>query len=140
MKTALRTITVLLVIQLMFSMVTVAFAGSSELILTTNVPATVTYDANGGSGTMAAVDVAVGTDYILPRCGFAAPRGRTFRCWQIDMRTLDPGDTITVTTDITVRALWKSSGTGSASSIANRIQQLLQPVIQIIRNIFSRWF
>ena len=140
MKTALRTITVLLVCLLMFSMVTVVFAGSSEMIVITNVPATVTYVANGGRGTMDAVSVDVGTEYTLPRCRFTAPRGRTFRCWQIGSETFDPGDAITVTSDITVRALWKTTGTAGGSSVINSIQQVLQTVIQIIRNIFSRWF
>lgn len=140
MKTALRTITVLLVILLMFSMVTVAFAGSSELILTTNVPATVTYDANGGRGTMDAVSVDVGTEYTLPGCGFTAPRGKVLRCWSIGTRRYEPGDTITVNTHVTVSAVWQNrSGPGSGSA-SDRVQELVRSLLQIIRDIFFRWF
>ena len=34
---------------------------------------TVSFDANGGSGSMAAVNVVSGNSYTLPGCGFTAP-------------------------------------------------------------------
>lgn len=140
MKTIRKFVSLVLICLLLFSISTVVFAKSSSTTLIASVPAIIVFDANGGRGTMDAVSVDVGTEYILPRCRFTAPRGRTFRCWQIGSETFDPGDAITVTSDITVRALWKTTGTAGGSSIINSIRQVLQPVIQIIRNIFSRWF
>ena len=47
---------------------------------------TVTFDANGGSGTMASVKIANGNSneyYTLPECGFTAPEGKKFDGWLI---------------------------------------------------------
>lgn len=140
MKTIRKFVSLVLICLLLFSISTVVFAKSSSTTLIASVPAIIVFDANGGRGTMDAVSVDVGTEYTLPRCRFTAPRGRTFRCWQIGSETFDPGDAITVTSDITVRALWKTTGTSGGSSVINSIRQVLQTVIQIIRNIFSRWF
>lgn len=140
MKTIRKFVSLVLICLLLFSISTVVFAKSSSTTLIASVPAIIVFDANGGRGTMDTVSVDVGTEYILPRCRFTAPRGRTFRCWQIGSETFDPGDAITVTSDITVRALWKTTGTSGGSSVINSIRQVLQTVIQIIRNFFSRWF
>ena len=34
---------------------------------------TITFDANGGEGSMSAESVPAGTNYVLPACGFTAP-------------------------------------------------------------------
>ena len=62
----------------------------------------VTFDANGGTGTMADETVNAGP-YTLPPCGFTAPSGKEFDRW--DKGT--PGDTITITSNITLMARWK---------------------------------
>ena len=67
---------------------------------------TVSFSANGGSGTMDEVkDVSGG--YELPKCQFRAPEGKTFDCWLVDSSEYAEGDTITVESDITVTAQWK---------------------------------
>ena len=66
---------------------------------------TVSFAANGGSGTMAAV-TGVSGSYTLPECGFTAPTGKQFKCWSVDGSEKAPGDTVTVTADTTVTALW----------------------------------
>ena len=62
---------------------------------------TISFDANGGSGTMDDVKIADGETYTLPECGFTAPEGKEFDKWDQD------GPTIVVTSDITLKALWK---------------------------------
>ena len=76
-------LSVLLVCLLICSMSITAFATGEQggnTTLTANVPAAVTYDANGGSGTMEADSVAVGGELTLPQCGFTAPGGKQFKC------------------------------------------------------------
>ncbi len=70
---------------------------------------TITFDANGGTGTMTAVTKAEGETYVLPVCDFTAPDCQVFNGWQIgtDTAMKAAGDSITVTDDITVKAVWK---------------------------------
>ena len=68
---------------------------------------TITFNANGGSGTMSAVQVNSGSNYTLPSCSFTAPTNKKFKAWQIGSTEYAAGDSVTVTSDITVTALWK---------------------------------
>lgn len=68
---------------------------------------TITFDANGGSETMADVEVVKGSSYELPECGFTAPEGKEFDAWEVNNERKDPSDTITPEANITVKALWK---------------------------------
>ena len=80
---------------------------------------TVTFDANGGSEpedlpeevTTAMPDKKVlhGSEYYLPECEFIAPEGKQFKAWQIDGTEYPVNAPVTVTADITVKALWKDS-------------------------------
>ena len=72
---------------------------------------TVSFAANGGSGTMEAVSVIANNAYVLPECGFTVPEGKIFKEWSVVIGSADPvtkaaGDTITVTADTTVTAVW----------------------------------
>ena len=68
---------------------------------------TVSFDANGGSGTMADVTGVLG-DYTLPENGFTAPDGKQFKAWSVDGKEKAVGDKITVTADTTVKAVWET--------------------------------
>ena len=68
---------------------------------------TITFNANGGSGTMSAVQVNSGSNYTLPSCSFTAPTNKKFKAWEINSTEYAAGDSVTVTSDITVKALWK---------------------------------
>ena len=79
---------------------------------------TVTYDANGGTGTMASenltVDGGFAKNYTFPQCGFTAPDGKEFDKWQWyynsdPSQTTDttPGNSPWLSGSITVKALWK---------------------------------
>ena len=80
---------------------------------------TVTFDANGGSEpedlpeevttAMPAKKVLHGSEYYLPECEFVAPEGKQFKAWQIDGTEYPVNAPVTVTADITVKALWKDS-------------------------------
>lgn len=69
---------------------------------------TITFDANGGSGTMADVKLPLDTSYTLPACAFKAPKeNQEFKAWEVDGVEKAVGDEITPEADITVKALWK---------------------------------
>ena len=67
---------------------------------------TVSFNANGGTGTMADV-TGVSGDYELPVCGFTAPNGKQFKAWSVGGVEKAVGDKITVTADTTVTAVWE---------------------------------
>ena len=78
---------------------------------------TVTFDANGGSEpeelpeevttAMPAKKILHGSEYSLPECEFIAPEGKQFKAWEIDGAEYPVNAPVTVTADITVKALWK---------------------------------
>ena len=68
---------------------------------------TVSFDANGGTGTM--VDVTgISGEYTLPENGFTAPDGKQFKAWSVGGVEKAAGDKITVTADTTVIATWEN--------------------------------
>ena len=80
-----------------------------------DVPAatyTVSFDANGGSGTMADETGISGT-YTLPSCAFTAPAGKQFKGWATSAGgTVITGTTIDVTANTTLYAIWENIPTG----------------------------
>ena len=80
---------------------------------------TITFDANGGSEpedlpeevttAMPAKKVLHGSEYCLPECEFIAPEGKQFKAWQIGDSEYAVSDPVTVTADITVKALWEDT-------------------------------
>ena len=69
--------------------------------------ANIHFDSNGGSGKMEDVKVNLGDPYKLPANTFIAPDGKVFDKWEIDSNSYDVGASITVNSDITVKAIWK---------------------------------
>ena len=79
---------------------------------------TVSFDANGGSGTMNAVQAAKG-EYTLPQCTFTAPGQKVFGGWEVTVtvtygqwsfeqqQVKQPGEKIDLTKDTTIKATWK---------------------------------
>ena len=66
---------------------------------------TLTFDANGGSGTMTPIADLTG-EYTLPANGFTAPSGKQFKGWSLTAN----GATVTkvdMTENITVYAIWE---------------------------------
>lgn len=68
---------------------------------------TVTFDANGGTGTMEAVTILDGEELTLPECAFTAPESKRFKAWSIDDSEYAVGGTVTITANTTVSAVWE---------------------------------
>ena len=69
---------------------------------------------DAASGSMDPESVYAETDYTLPECGFTAPEGKAFKEWSVVIgeataETKAPNDTITVTADTTVTAVWEEA-------------------------------
>ena len=70
---------------------------------------TITFNGNGGSGSMGSVIVKAKTNYILPACGFTAPADQKFKAWEIGGAEYKVGDSYTVDRDTEIKALWENS-------------------------------
>ena len=77
---------------------------------------TVSFAANGGTGTMADV-TGISGEYTLPENGFTAPDGKQFKAWSVDGNEKAVGDKITVTADTTVTAVWETIPDGHICDI-----------------------
>ncbi|MBT9698593.1 InlB B-repeat-containing protein [Eubacterium ventriosum] len=74
-----------------------------------NIPVvtyTVSFAANGGTGTMTAA-TGISGNYTLPACTFTAPAGKQFKAWSVGGVEKAVGDKITVTANTTVTAVWE---------------------------------
>ena len=94
---------------------------------------TVSFDKNGGTGSMSNEKVAGGT-YTLPGCDFTAPSSEEpFMRWSVkvgdnDTEYMQPGEKLLVNADTTVKAIWKTdytvsfdNGGGSGSMAAETV-------------------
>ena len=70
---------------------------------------TITFNGNGGSGSMGPVIVKAETNYILPACDFTAPADQQFKAWEIGGTEYEVGDSYTVNRDTEIKALWENS-------------------------------
>ena len=77
---------------------------------------TVSFAANGGTGTMADV-TGISGEYTLPENGFTAPDGKQFKAWSVGGNEKAVGDKITVTADTTVTAVWEDIPAGHTCDI-----------------------
>ena len=80
-----------------------------------------TYDANGGTGSMADA-TGVSGEYTLLANGFTAPDGKQFKAWSVGGDEKAVGDKITVTANTTVTAIWEAveynvTVTGGSASV-----------------------
>lgn len=93
---------------------------SSNPSLTINVVPptkyTVSFDKNGGTGSMNSYHIISGEQYTLPSCSFTAPAEQKFKCWKVDSVEKAVGDKITITKDTTIVAVWQLLHTHSWSS------------------------
>ena len=69
---------------------------------------TISFDPNGGTGTMQPMKVKSGENFTLPECTFTPPEGKEFAGWLAANGTVYPaGDIAFSTTDIVLKATWK---------------------------------
>lgn len=75
------------------------------------VKLSVSFDPNGGSGSMDPVTVDYGATYLFPENGFTAPEGKRFAHWAIDSldgdTTAVPGGGLTILRVTTAYAVWE---------------------------------
>ena len=64
----------------------------------------VTFNANGGSGTMEGLYVIAGDKFTLPECTYTAPNGMEFDKWDMGK----PGEQIDVSNNLNIKAYWKT--------------------------------
>ena len=117
---------------------------------------TITFNAGGGSGSMASVTVKAGTNYILPACGFTAPTDQEFKVWEIGGTEYAVGASYTVNADTEIKALWKNSvitpttytvtvktdGNGTASATPSTAEALTEITLTATPNTgyhFKEW-
>ena len=69
---------------------------------------TISFDPNGGTGTMQPMKVKSGENFTLPECTFTPPEGKEFAGWLAANGTVYPaGDIVFSTTDSVLKATWK---------------------------------
>ena len=73
----------------------------------------VSFDANGGGGSMDSVTVIKGGSFTLPQNGFSAPSQKKFRIWAVGNVEYAPGSVLTVNGPITVTAQWENAPASS---------------------------
>ena len=69
---------------------------------------TISFDPNGGTGTMQPMKVKSGEEFELPECTFTPPEGKEFAGWLAENGSVYPaGDIAFSTTDSVLKATWK---------------------------------
>lgn len=85
--------------------------GKVAFTLKTEVPTkyiTISFDPNGGTGTMKPMRVKAGENYTLPECTFTPPEGREFAGWLAVNGTVYPAGTKVISSyDQSFKATWK---------------------------------
>ncbi len=88
-----------------------AITGTGNIAEDAVVKLTVSFDPNGGSGSMDPVTVDYGATYLFPENGFTAPEGKRFVRWAIDSldgdTTAVPGGGLTILRGTTAYAVWE---------------------------------
>ncbi len=67
----------------------------------------VSFNANGGTGSMGEVEATAKAPFSLPYCEFIAPEGKVFDKWQINGATYNVNETVVIEGATEVVALWK---------------------------------
>lgn len=76
-----------------------------------DIQVTVSYDGNGGTGSMDGTTLKKGSTYKLLANAFTAPNNQKFKCWKIGETEYQPGAEITVNEDTQVVAVWENKST-----------------------------
>ena len=85
--------------------------GKVAFTLKTEVPAkyiTISFDPNGGTGTMKPMRVKAGVGYTLPECTFTPPEGKEFAGWlAVNGNVYPAGEVVTSSIDQSFKATWR---------------------------------
>ena len=106
--------------------------GKVAFTLKTEVPAkyiTISFDPNGGTGTMKPMRVKAGENYTLPECTFTPPEGREFAGWLAVNGTVYPAGTKVISSyDQSFKATWKDKEKITISFDPNGGTGTMQPM------------
>ena len=106
--------------------------GKVAFTLKTEVPAkyiTISFDPNGGTGTMKPMRVKAGENYTLPECTFTPPEGREFAGWLAVNGTVYPAGTKVISSyDQSFKATWKDKEEITISFDPNGGTGTMQPM------------
>ena len=81
----------------------------------------VSYGANGGSGTMNATKADRGSTITLPTNKFTAPAGKHFKAWSIGGKEFAPGASFAVNEPVALTAVWESHSGGKATCTSKAV-------------------
>ena len=71
---------------------------------------TITFDPNGGTGTMQPMKVKAGEEFELPKCTFTPPEGKEFAGWLAENGKVYPaGDIVLSNNSSVLKATWKDT-------------------------------
>ena len=71
---------------------------------------TISFDPNGGTGTMQPMKVKSGENFTLPECTFTPPEGKEFAGWlTVDGTVYPAGNVAAFSIDQTIKATWKDT-------------------------------
>ncbi len=106
--------------------------GKVAFTLKTEVPAkyiTISFDPNGGTGTMKPMRVKADENYTLPECTFTPPEGREFAGWLAVNGTVYPAGTKVISSyDQSFKATWKDKEKIAISFDPNGGTGTMQPM------------
>ena len=80
---------------------------STYIIVQPKYNITVSFAANGASGTMADESAVCAKEYTLPECGFTAPSGKKFKAWSVNGKEKAVGDKVIFIENTTITAIWE---------------------------------
>ena len=80
---------------------------TEPITVTVPVKYEVSFDANGGSGSMSNdYTYSDAADLALPNNGFTAPSGKIFKAWNVSNTEYAEGDSVTINADTVIYAVW----------------------------------
>ncbi len=100
------------IIRRMFSLALAVLIAAASLPMSAEALTycTMSFDSNGGSGTMGNVQTRSGDFFKLPECGFTPPAGKEFVCWTAPGYSYrNAGSSAYVSEDIVWTARWRST-------------------------------
>lgn len=90
---------------------------SNTKVLSTVTAYTVSYNANGGTGSISGKTVSQGTSITLPSCSYTAPSGKRFVEWNTKANgtgtSKNPDDSYIVSGNVTFYAIWEYTAKGN---------------------------
>ena len=92
------------------------------------------FDANGATGSMTQKTCTENTMFKFPTHTFIPAEGCEFDCWEVNGTTFNPGDTITVTSDLTIKAIWAPIETFTVNFVLNGHGEKINTISGLKRN------